>query len=159
MKRQITVLTLGNKKCETWEKMGRTAMRLWTWPRSLYLNRRRRKERLLTWVLFRNIQSLKLISYIIRNSWVIGLCLSSVFKKTREHNISETGSVSILCWVGDTRTLLGPLERALSKPDDEQSPKIKRFQKPLESTGILQVCECSYAHVLFRVYFTVVLVS
>jgi hypothetical protein len=38
MKRQITAQTSRNKKCEPWKKMGGTAIRLWTWPRNLYLN-------------------------------------------------------------------------------------------------------------------------
>jgi hypothetical protein len=42
MKRQITVQTSGNKKCEIWKKMGGTVIRLWVWPRCL--NRRRRKK-------------------------------------------------------------------------------------------------------------------
>jgi hypothetical protein len=40
---------------------------------------------------------------------VFGLCPSSSVVKTREHNVSETGSVSVLKWIGDT-SLLGPLE-------------------------------------------------
>jgi hypothetical protein len=34
--------------------------------------------------------------------WVSGLCLSSGILKTREHNVLETGSVSVLWWAGDT---------------------------------------------------------
>jgi hypothetical protein len=42
-----------------------------------------------------------------------GLCPSSGIPETREYNVSETGSVSVLRWgVGETPTLLGPLERA-----------------------------------------------
>jgi hypothetical protein len=33
--------------------------------------------------------------------------------ETRKHNISETGSVSVLMWGGKSPTLLGPLERAI----------------------------------------------
>jgi hypothetical protein len=45
--------------------------------------------------------------------WVFGLCPSSGFflNNNEKHNISETGSVSVLRW-GKTPTLLGPLERA-----------------------------------------------
>jgi hypothetical protein len=43
-----------------------------------------------------------------QNCWVFGLCPSSRIPETREHNVSETGSVSILRWEGDT--LLGPVE-------------------------------------------------
>jgi hypothetical protein len=48
--------------------------------------------------------------YITQNYWVFGLCPSSCILKTREHNVLETGYVSILEW--ETPTLLGPLERA-----------------------------------------------
>jgi hypothetical protein len=41
-----------------------------------------------------------------------GLCPSSgILKKSREHNVSETGSVSVLRSEG-TPSQLGPLERA-----------------------------------------------
>jgi hypothetical protein len=58
----------------------------------------------------------------------------------KKHNVSETGSVSVLRW-GKTPTLLGPIERAnlnhwiqfpkryvfsllfMKNPDDGQSPK------------------------------------
>jgi hypothetical protein len=45
--------------------------------------------------------------------WVFGLCPSSGFflNNNEKHNVSETGSVSVLRW-GKTSTLLGPLERA-----------------------------------------------
>jgi hypothetical protein len=50
-----------------------------------------------------------------QNYWVFGLCPSSGILKTRERNVSETRSVSILRWVGrKTPTQLGPLERATS---------------------------------------------
>jgi hypothetical protein len=42
--------------------------------------------------------------------WVFGPSLSSGILKSREHKVSEIGYVSILRW-GDTRILLGPLER------------------------------------------------
>jgi hypothetical protein len=35
-----------------------------------------------------------------QNYWVFGLCPSSSILKAREHNISETGSVSVLRWGG-----------------------------------------------------------
>jgi hypothetical protein len=48
--------------------------------------------------------------YNIQNYWV-----SSVgILETREHNVSETGSVSFLRWGGKTPTLLSPLGRANS---------------------------------------------
>jgi hypothetical protein len=40
--------------------------------------------------------------YNIQNYWVFGLRPSSSILKTKEHNVSETGSVSILRWEGDT---------------------------------------------------------
>jgi hypothetical protein len=40
--------------------------------------------------------------YNTQNYWVFGLCPVSHILKTREHNISETGSVSILMWGGHT---------------------------------------------------------
>jgi hypothetical protein len=49
--------------------------------------------------------------YNTRNYWVFGLCPSSGILKYREHNVSETGSVSVLRSGGKTPTLLGPLER------------------------------------------------
>jgi hypothetical protein len=45
-----------------------------------------------------------------QNYWVFGLCQSSSILDARKHNVSETGSVSVLRWGGETPTLLGPLE-------------------------------------------------
>jgi hypothetical protein len=39
-------------------------------------------------------------------------CPSSGILETRKHNVSETGSVSVLSWGGETPTLLGLVERA-----------------------------------------------
>jgi hypothetical protein len=51
--------------------------------------------------------------YNYNNYWVFGLCPSSGIQKTREHKVSETGSVSVLRWGrGETPTLFGPLDRA-----------------------------------------------
>jgi hypothetical protein len=55
--------------------------------------------------------------YNIQNCWASSLCPSSGILNTRNHNVSETGSVSILRWGGggggqETPTQLGPLERA-----------------------------------------------
>jgi hypothetical protein len=47
----------------------------------------------------------------MKNYWVFGLYPLSGILKSKEHNISETGSVSILRCRG-TPTLLDPLERA-----------------------------------------------
>jgi hypothetical protein len=53
------------------------------------------------------------IVYDTQNYWVFGLRLSSSIAETRKHNVSETGSVSVLRWGGGaTPTLLRPLERA-----------------------------------------------
>jgi hypothetical protein len=49
--------------------------------------------------------------YNTQNYWVSGLCPSSRILNTRKHNVSETGSVSVLRWRGDTPTLLRPLEK------------------------------------------------
>jgi hypothetical protein len=40
--------------------------------------------------------------YDTQNYWAFGLCPLSGIQKTREHNISETGSVSNIRWEGDT---------------------------------------------------------
>jgi hypothetical protein len=51
--------------------------------------------------------------YNTLNYWVFGLFPSSGILGTRKHDISETGSVSILrCGGGKTPTQLGPLDRA-----------------------------------------------
>jgi hypothetical protein len=46
------------------------------------------------------------------NYWVFGLCPSSGILETRKHNVSETGSVSVLRREWKTPTQLGPVERA-----------------------------------------------
>jgi hypothetical protein len=49
--------------------------------------------------------------YNTQNYWVFGLCPSSDILETTKHNVSETGSISVLRrW--KTPTQLGPLERA-----------------------------------------------
>jgi hypothetical protein len=50
--------------------------------------------------------------YNTRNYWILGLCPLSGILKNREHNVSETDSVS---------ETLGSL--AFRIPDDGQSPK------------------------------------
>jgi hypothetical protein len=47
-----------------------------------------------------------------QNYWVFGLLPTSGILETRKHDVSETGSVSVLRWRGKTPTQLGPLERA-----------------------------------------------
>jgi hypothetical protein len=50
---------------------------------------------------------------VTQNYWIFGLCPSSGIVETIKHNVSETGSVSVLRWEGGTTpTQLGPLERA-----------------------------------------------
>jgi hypothetical protein len=45
-----------------------------------------------------------------QNYWFVWL---SIDQYSKEHSVSETGSVSVLRWGGwETPTLLGPLERA-----------------------------------------------
>jgi hypothetical protein len=52
--------------------------------------------------------------YAVQSYWAcFGLYPSSCMWKTKDHNVSETGSVSVLRWMGqDEPTHLGPLERA-----------------------------------------------
>jgi hypothetical protein len=52
--------------------------------------------------------------YAVQNYKVyFGLYPASGIYKTKNHNVSETGSVSILRWMGQDRpTQLDPLERA-----------------------------------------------
>jgi hypothetical protein len=52
--------------------------------------------------------------YAVQNYKVyFGLYPSSGIYKTKNHNVSETGSISVLRWMGQDRpTQLGPLERA-----------------------------------------------
>jgi hypothetical protein len=51
--------------------------------------------------------------YNTQNYWVFGLFPSSNVLGTRKHDLSETGSVSVLrCGGRKTSTLLGPLDRA-----------------------------------------------
>jgi hypothetical protein len=51
--------------------------------------------------------------YVVQSYWAcFGLYPSSCMWKTKYHNVSETGSVSVLRWMGqDKPTQLGPLER------------------------------------------------
>jgi hypothetical protein len=49
------------------------------------------------------------MEYNTQNYWVSGLCLSCGIVNTRKHNVSETGSVSILRWRRETPTLLSPV--------------------------------------------------
>jgi hypothetical protein len=44
----------------------------------------------------------RMFKYKSQNYWVFGLCLSSGILKTREHNVLETRSVSVLRWGGET---------------------------------------------------------
>jgi hypothetical protein len=39
--------------------------------------------------------------YNSQNYWVFGLCLSPAILNAIEHDVSETGSVSVLRWGGD----------------------------------------------------------
>jgi hypothetical protein len=73
--------------------------------------------------------------YNTQNYWVFGLCPSIGILETRKHNVSETGSVSVLRWGGGKiSTLLGSLERA--DLSDWQSPR-KNSNSPYPSS-------CSY---------------
>jgi hypothetical protein len=48
-------------------------------------------------------------NFSTQNYWVFGLYPSSNILETRKHNVSETGSISVLRWGADT---LCPLQRA-----------------------------------------------
>jgi hypothetical protein len=52
--------------------------------------------------------------YVVQSYWAcFGLYPSSCMWNTKDHNVSETGSVSVLRWIGQNKpTQLGPLERA-----------------------------------------------
>jgi hypothetical protein len=47
-----------------------------------------------------------------RSYWVFGLCPSSGILKTKEHNVSETGSVSVLRWGGEDTYSVGPIRKS-----------------------------------------------
>jgi hypothetical protein len=47
-----------------------------------------------------------------QNYWVFGLCPSSGILENREHEVSDTGTVSVLKRGGKTPTQLVPLEKA-----------------------------------------------
>jgi hypothetical protein len=52
-----------------------------------------------------------LTEYDTQDYWVFGICASSrILKNTKEHSVSETGSVSFLGWVVGDTSLLGQLE-------------------------------------------------
>jgi hypothetical protein len=42
------------------------------------------------------VQMLLTMLYNTQNYWVFGLCVSSGIQETREHHVSETGSVLVL---------------------------------------------------------------
>jgi hypothetical protein len=52
--------------------------------------------------------------YHTQNYWALGLFPSSGILGTRKHDVSETGSVSVLRFRGKTPTQLGPLDRELT---------------------------------------------
>jgi hypothetical protein len=52
----------------------------------------------------------------IQNYWVFGLCPSSGTLEARKHNVSETGSVSVLSEGEETPTLLGVLHAVIPLP-------------------------------------------
>jgi hypothetical protein len=51
--------------------------------------------------------------YNTQNYWDIRLFPSSGILETGKQNFSETGTVSVLRWDGETPALLGPLERVI----------------------------------------------
>jgi hypothetical protein len=50
----------------------------------------------------------------LRNCWLFGLCPSSDIVDTRKHNVSETGSVSVLRWGGGGTYIVGSLRANLN---------------------------------------------
>jgi hypothetical protein len=54
------------------------------------------------------------MTMVVQNYWAyFGLYPSSGMRRTKYHNVSGTGSVYVLRWMGqDIPTQLGPLERA-----------------------------------------------
>jgi hypothetical protein len=50
--------------------------------------------------------------YKTQNYWVFGLCPSSGIVETRKHNVSETGSVSVLRWEGINTYSVGSLRKS-----------------------------------------------
>jgi hypothetical protein len=52
--------------------------------------------------------------YVVQSYWAyFVLYPSSCMWRTKDHNVSETGSVSVLRWMGQDKPIqLGPLERA-----------------------------------------------
>jgi hypothetical protein len=60
------------------------------------------------------LERILMMVYVVQNYWAyFGLYPSSAMWKIKDHNVSETGSVSVLRWMGqDKPTQLGPLERA-----------------------------------------------
>jgi hypothetical protein len=64
------------------------------------------------WISRKELTGRELQNEELHDYWVSGLCPSSGILNTREHNVSETGSVSFLRSGGKTPTQLGPFERA-----------------------------------------------
>jgi hypothetical protein len=62
--------------------------------------------------------------YNTQNYWVLGLFPSSGILQNRKHDVSETGSVSVLRWGGGGKThiQLGPLEREYRTMEKVQKP-------------------------------------
>jgi hypothetical protein len=78
----------------------------------------------------------------LRITGFCGLCLSSGIPKTTEHNVSETGSVSVLNEGSETSTLFGPLEKTnLNHWTTRQYKKAKAI--PVTGRWVPQFCEMS----------------
>jgi hypothetical protein len=63
-------------------------------------------------VLTQKIRTIVTMVYNTENRWVSGLYPLSIILNTKKHNVSETGSVSVLRLRDETPTLLGPSVRA-----------------------------------------------
>jgi hypothetical protein len=84
--------------------------------------------------------------YVVQNYLAsFGLCPSSVCGSfTKDHNVSETGSVSILRWMGQGRpTQLGPTERAsLNHWTTVRLPHTRRWTESKRSQIVLYDTVC-----------------
>jgi hypothetical protein len=75
-----------------------------------------REKNNLTNIIVDRLERILTMVYVVQSYWACcGLCPSSCMWKTKDHNISETGSVSVLRWMGqDKPTQLGPVTETSS---------------------------------------------
>jgi hypothetical protein len=65
------------------------------WARSLYLQQEEKKRKVTDWSFVQKYSEFKISILYHLEFWVFGLCVLSSIKKTREHTISDIGSVSV----------------------------------------------------------------